>query len=638
MRILLIALAFLFTVNANAQNYLAKPVTLNYQEVRIQLILDAIAKQTGVLFSYSGFNDKQKVSIQCSQMPLKQVLNLLLPQVNASYKQAERYIILIPKPVANEVEEDITFRIYPSLKGYVYDAHTLLPLKGVSVYNKYSKEVSFSESNGSFSLENKDRFNPYPISFAKENYLDTNFLVLNPGDQSISIYLHVVPKPAPKNKVKEVLSEPNENNDTSIVLGKPFDFLVDYWKSVKDKNLNFKNINDTLHSEYSVSFIPFLSTNGSLGFNTVNKYSFNILAGYSKGVEAFEIGGLANLVAGDVKYVQVAGLANLVEGKTEGTQVAGLLNFNGAETHGVQVGGLFNVVDGDFSHVQVGGLGNWVSGNVSGVQVGGLANYNEKETQGVQVGGLVNMNLKTTRGVQVAGIANSILDSLQGFQFAGIGNFTQKHVGGVQVAGIANVAPCIKGTQVAGIVNLAQKVEGSQVGLLNFSDTCIGIPVGFMSYVNKGYHKFELATDEKLLTTVSFRTGVEMFHNIFILGTQFGGNHPVWTYGYGVGTQSDWSDNWKFGMDLTVRHLIPNTLSTPSLDLLGKFDVHVVYQIGNRFEIVLGPTANFSLFDKTGDNFKSHFRAYPPSYFYTNNFGNFTSRGWIGVKVGVRFF
>jgi hypothetical protein len=638
MRVVIFSILFLFVANTKAQNYLSKPVTLNYQEVRIQLILDAIAKQTGVLFSYSGFNDKQKVSVQCENLPLKQVLTILLPQVNASFKQAERYIILIPKPVANEEEEDILYRIYPNLKGYVYDAQTLLPIKEVSVYNKYSKEACFTDANGSFTLENKDRFNPYPISFAKENYLDTSFLVLNPGDKSLTLYLKTKPIVKPVLVKEQELSASTKPASIDSLPKKPFDYLADYWNKLKEKNVNFRNINDTLFSEYSVSFIPYLSTNGSLGFNTVNKYSLNILAGYSKGVEAFEIGGLANIVAGDVRFVQVAGLANLVEGKTEGTQVAGLLNFNGAETHGVQVGGILNVVEGDFSHVQVGGLGNWVAGNVSGVQVGGLVNYNEKETQGVQVGGLVNMNLKTTRGVQVAGIANSILDSLQGFQIAGIGNFTRKYVGGVQVAGIVNVAQSIKGTQVAGIVNLAQKVEGSQVGFLNFSDTCIGVPIGFLSYVNKGYHKFELATDEKLLTTVSFRTGVELFHNIFILGTQFGGNHPVWTYGYGLGTQSDLGDNWKFGMDLTVRHLVPHTVSTPSLDLLGKLDVHVVYKVGNRFEIILGPTANFSLFDKTGDSYKSHFRAYPPSYFYTNEFGNFTSRGWIGVKFGVRFF
>lgn len=211
----------------------------------------------------------------------------------------------------------------------------------------------YTDENGVFMLNNTDRFNPYPISIAKENYTDTSFLIYKPGEKSLTIYLHPFKKPLAQPLAANSLEDAPLLVQTDTIQNSPFAFLSDYWDRVKLKNNNFRNIRDTLFSEFNVSFIPCVSTNHLLDINTVNKYSFNILGGVSKGVDLFELGGLFNYDLGNMRYVQIGGLANYVEGKVEGTQVGGLFNVNRHATNGVQLGGLFNLNLGSLNGVQM---------------------------------------------------------------------------------------------------------------------------------------------------------------------------------------------------------------------------------------------------------------------------------------------
>lgn len=386
-----------------------------------------------------------------------------------------------------------------------------------------------------------------------------------------------------------------------------------------------------------MSIIPYVSTNRLLDINTVNKISFNILGGISKGVEVFEFGGLFNYDLGNVSYVQIGGLANYVEGKVEGTQIGGLINFNNSHTNAVQVGGLFNVVLGDFQNVQVAGLANFVSGDMAGVQVGGLFNCNIQKTSGVQVAGLFNMNRQATNGIQLGGLFNVDLDSLNGIQAGLLANVVFGAVKGVQTSVLFNYTSTIKGSQV-GLFNKTEQLNGVQAGLVNISTTCVeGMPVGFFSFVADGYHKIELSTDEKFLTSLSFRTGLEKFHNVFLFGTQIGTQNPVYTYGYGLGSLFEQSKWWQYGFDFTTQQLVAANSETESLNLVTKFVPNAVLLIHPKFQLVLGCSVNLSIFDNTSVTYLSNFNSYPPSYFYNENFGNNNLKGWIGYKVGLRF-
>jgi hypothetical protein len=571
-------------LSAQNNNYLTKGVTLNAENIDFKEMLNAINSQTGVQFAYVNFNNQQKVTYACNNKELKLVLNDLLTQVNASFKQNDKYII-----IKGNAKKQFQELLYSSpLSGYVYDGETTHPLANVSVFNRFNKEAVYTDENGGFKLNNYERFNPYPISIAKENFVDTSFLVYNPGEKSLTIYLHAYKKTQVGNQIPDSLNTYPALVQTDSTEKNPFAFFTNYWNRKKQKNQNFKNIKDTLYSEFNVSLIPYVSTNHLLAINTINNYSFNILGGYSKGVGSVELGGLFNYDAGNVRYLQIAGLANIVEGKSEGTQIAGLFNFNNSLTKAVQIGGFFNVDLGDFENIQIAGVGNWVSGDVKGVQIGGLINHNRKT------------------------------------------------ITGVQISTLYNYAPNIIGSQIS-LVNKTKRLKGVQVGLINLSDTCEGLPIGFFSYVKKAYHKLELAIDENFLATISFRTGMERFHNIFILGTQIAQNNSVSTFGYGLGTLFDNHQKWHYGFDFTTQQLVGKNSEAEALNLLNKFTPYAVFSAHPKFQMIAGCSVNLSLFDKTSITYVTHFDNYPPSYFYNNNFGNFNVKGWIGFKIGARF-
>ena len=72
------------------------------------------------------------------------------------------------------------------------------------------------------------------------------------------------------------------------------------------------------------------------------------------------------------------------------------------------------------------------------------------------------------------------------------------NVEGLQLAGLINIARRHNsGVQIAGLVNYGTIVEGLQLGLINISNTVErGVPIGLFSYVQTGYHLFELSGNE----------------------------------------------------------------------------------------------------------------------------------------------
>lgn len=572
MRYWLLGIVCLIALTGKSQNsWLEKKVTLNYENVTLKTVFLNIQKQTGIIFSYANLDDQQKVTYHCQAQPLSLVLPKLLNQVNATYKQADKYFIVQlakPLPEAKLPENEKTIR------GYVFNADSNEPLPEVSVYNKLNKASSITNEKGRFQLANTEKMGKVYISISKEGFRDTSLLVENPEERVFTIFL--IPLPI-SNTVNSQLVQ---DSTTAQVRVEPKDSAINYFKQVrewatriKNYNLNYKNIKDTLYSEYAISFVPFVTSNKRLGLNTINKYNLNVLGGYSKGTDAIEIGGFLNIDQDNVKYLQIAGLANLVGGKTFGTQIGGLLNVNGNQVKGVQVGGLVNLVGGSVDGVQVAGLGNIVFEETKYVQVAGLFNYTKT----------------------------------------------------------------MFGSQVSGLVNYARYVSGVQVSFANFCDSIDGIPLGFFSYVKKGYHHAELSIDEKKMLTLSYRTGVNQFHNIFLISYELGNPQPIWAYGYGLGSIFETGDKWQVSLDVTAQQLMAINNSDGSLNLLSKVFIGMQYKLYPKFHIVAGPTANFSLFDTSSPNYKTHFNAFSSNYMVSESIEQFTLRFWIGVKLSIRF-
>jgi hypothetical protein len=573
MRYWLLGIVFLIALTGKSQNsWLEKKVTLNYENVTLKTVFLNIQKQTGIIFSYANLDDQQKVSYHCQAQPLSLVLPKLLNQVNATYKQADKYFIIqlakpLPEPKLPENEKTI--------RGFVFNADSNEPLPEVSVYNKLNKASSITNEKGRFQLANTEKMGKVYISISKEGFRDTSLLVENPEERVFTIFL--IPLPISNSVNSQLVQDSTTANQIRV---EPKDSAINYFKQVrewatriKNYNLNYKNIKDTLYSEYAISFVPFVTSNKKLGLNTINKYNLNVLGGYSKGTDAIEIGGLLNIDQVNVKYLQIAGLANLVGGKTFGTQIGGLLNVNGNQVKGVQVSGLVNLV----------------GGSVDGVQVAGLSNIVFEETKYVQVAGLFN-STKT-----------------------------------------------MFGSQVSGLVNYAKYVSGVQVSFANFCDSIDGIPLGFFSYVKKGYHHAELSIDEKKLLTLSYRTGVNQFHNIFLISYELGNPQPIWAYGYGLGSIFETGNKWQISLDATAQQLMAINNSDGSLNLLSKVFIGMQYKLYPKFHVVAGPTANFSLFDTSSPNYKTHFNAFSSNYMVSESIEQFTFRFWIGVKFSIRF-
>jgi hypothetical protein len=162
-------------------------------------------------------------------------------------------------------------------------------------------------------------------------------------------------------------------------------------QTVKDTgNLRF--------ADFHFAMVTPLSTNGMASGRTVNKTSFNMLFGYSGGLDGFELGNFINAEKHYVKGFQAAGFANFNNGWTNGTQLSSFANFSNGETQGLQAGGMMNITTEAFSGAQVSGFMNYAE-NVDGAQVSGFINVAE-QVSGTQIG-ILNVADSFDKGVPI---------------------------------------------------------------------------------------------------------------------------------------------------------------------------------------------------------------------------------------------
>lgn len=595
--------------------YLERTVSIHATNRSLADIFKLISEQTAVVFSYSqSFNDKQKASLNCTKRPLRLVLNDLLKETGCTYKAKDKFMILkcdaMPLPPPSVIT------------GYIYNAEDSSIVANASIYVKQTRHSAQSNDYGFFSLSYSNKLPSISVSFARENYYDSTLIIYNKQKQEVVLYLY--PRYHQKDSVVETLVIP-EKKDSVIVVTKKDTVVVpqkrffsDFWKPLKTFNTNLKNISDTLFSDFAVSFVPYVSTNRLLAINTVNKVSFNILAGYSKGIQAFELGGLLNIDNGDVRYGQVAGLANIVSGKSEGAQIAGILNLNDQSTDGAQVAGIINVDKGDVKGVQVGGIGNASSGNTKGLQLGGIFNTSGRKTEGAQVAGICNAT-PFLKGAQVVGIVN-VTDTLDGFQ----------------LAGVTNASGQMQGMQFAGVLNRAAYVNGVQLGLINLADSSSGVSIGLFNYVKTGYHKLEISTDELLFANMTFGTGTEKLYTIFTAGINYATPNIV-TYGYGIGSGFTIKNKLGFCANVTAQQMQHAEDGLFRANLLGRAYVGLEYAFHPKFRICLGPTFNLYT-PNTTDNYNSDLLNDIPSYRLGESTAPDNLRMWIGGKLSLKFF
>jgi hypothetical protein len=660
---------------------LERMVTVTLSDVTIGKALEVLSVQTEVKFSYnpSTIRTDKHVSVVSRRKPLRTVLQLLFDET-VQFKQKGNYIILTYSKPSAPVKKKAEY-IIVNISGYVFSSDSN-PIPDASIYNRENLIASISNQYGYYQLATETNRLPLTLKVAKEHFADTSVSVKKDQlNMDIILYPKVqVQAPMqspPKTEIVHDTVHPNIFIPTDTVkLDSISQDTINSYKSFfqrfslsKEIKVNLRNIKDTFFTKTQVGLVPYVSTNKLLSGNTINDYSFNILIGYSQGVNVFEIGGLMNIDRGNVQSFQAAGLINAVGGDVKGVQLAGWGNITKGKSDGVIAGGIFNMGT-DMRGIQLAGITNinlsypdsftrshfhdLFQDTVSGIQAAGIVNVNAGYTEGIrlagninlgnsnkgfQVAGLLNSNYGKSEGVNIAGLLNIMLDSVEGHNIAGLSNISGSSVKGSQVAGLFNITKeDVRGAQIASIFNSARNVTGTQLALINIADSVHGIPIGLVSFVRKGYHKAEILGDDILFTQLAFRTGVPAFHNIFNIGIDLTNRaNGLWNIGYGIGSTHQLSNQWGITADIIAQTLIHQYDFQYAPSLLNGH-VGIERNFNQKFSIAIGPT--FHALYSYGDHslYPAITSSIVPYSISETTYGNGNMlRIWVGGKISFKF-
>ncbi len=613
-------LIFAFTLIEAQNNLLSRKVNLSTDNQSIKNTLRDIGRTTDLKFSYNTeiINGDSLISYSYNDLAVEDCLDEIFKE-DVRYKVSGDHIILLKESdkKAKKLKHTIT--------GIITDSQSKQKIQYVSIYDVDEKYSTITNSNGYYKLEIPTEENYRGLSYCKKGYIDTVIVIRSAEHSRIDIELDP----------SIIIDPPKFQQIESVVEERPLsNFFIPQEVIINANNLD--HVSDTRFAQ--VSLLPSIGTNLSSYGVVENNLSFNILAGYSKAVKGVEIGSLLNIVKENVSGVQLSGLGNMVGGKFRGVQTGGLFNINTKSVIGAQVSGLLNTALDTVTGIQLAGITNILKGRMNGAQVSGIYNMTTKNVDGIQLTGFANLALKDVKLMQISGFTN-IGQNVDGVQIAGFANFAQS-VNFAQISSFMNIAyKEIKGVQISTFLNLASEVKGLQLALFNVSDTVSGLSVGFLSYVHKGYHQFEISADETFYANIAFKTGTKRFYNIFSAGidpTQFDpSNIRKWYGGYGFGSEITTKTRLYFGLDMTVNQIFEDVTYSESFTTLFKLNLNLGLRVFKKSGISIGPSANF-LISNHKDESGNYFSSIPPAYSQTEIQSTFLTSTWIGGRLAFR--
>ncbi len=459
---------FLFSIvfsNTNIlsqTNYLYKRVSCSFNNIPLGDALDHISEDGGFAFSYNSknFDITQSVSLNKENITVGKFIDLIFNRT-VHYKVVGSHVVLMKKNPQNIYNKDYQKNEY-IIYGYIIDSRTGDKIKEATIYEVNGEIVTLSNSEGFYSLTIPPKKEVSGLSYSKRGYLDTIIIVNSVNNQNYNIYLTPHTVSVSKMESKSVNIKLDDIHNRQVV-----SLLVPHESKVISDNL-------VIHEKrkYQISLVPYISTNYKLGGSVDNNYSFNILAGYTGGINGFELGGLLNIVRRDMNGIQISGMANLVGGNTNFFQFAGMFNVNSGSVSGVQVGGFSNIVLDTINGIQLAGFQNTLHGHMNGIQVSGFNNLTTQHVDGVQLTGFTNVALKDVKTAQVSGFAN-YAKNIDGIQLTGFANIASGDVNWGQASGFANYGKSVNGFQATGFANIAlEEVSGGQfAGFFNYGKT-----------------------------------------------------------------------------------------------------------------------------------------------------------------------
>jgi hypothetical protein len=678
---------------SDAQSILDRAVQVDAEKVRLSEALTTVAREGKFKLSYNAASVRGDSIVSISlKGTVKEALRAL---VGGGYelKETGDHIILLG---ANGRKQKFM------LRGSVYNATVGGPISQAFVHVVDEKHATTTDALGTFELEASGVRERTAVLVMRNEYHDTVVYVGRDGA--------VGRIPLRKRSVVTTV-EPICLYDRCGVedLGVAR-LLVPDRQLDRSADLDFEE-----RSDWQISLIPNFGTNGKISGVVVNSVSLNILAGYSRGLEGFELGIGANLESRDVKGVQIAGITNLVGRNTEGVQVAGGINHTMRSLEGMQLAGLGNTVWDTLVGVQIAGGVNVVKGGLKGAQIAGAVNVATMDIDGTQIAGGVNVTPRDVRKTQIAGAVN-VGHKVSGAQIAGGVNVALDSVGGGQVGFGANYAKSVTGGQVSfganvvpgnvsggqvgfglnyagmvtggqfsfganvvpgrveagqvgfglnyatdikggqfsfglnvvgdsaqggqvGTLNFARHCTGWQVGVVNLSGSITGTPVGVLSVSLKGYHRFDVSTNDVMPLSLMVRTGVRSFHNILGFSPSVTPDER-WGFLYGFGFEPSIGSSGFLNIDLTAEQVVEQRVWVDAVNIVGRLNVSYGRTLVGPLSLSVGPSINVLFTDWRDPETGMYLSTLVPSDpLFEEVQGTTRMSGWLGWKasVGLRF-
>ncbi|MFM7022285.1 MAG: hypothetical protein ACKOXB_04850 [Flavobacteriales bacterium] len=569
---------------------LERELSFSVQNENAEKVLGKIQEQAHVTFSYASgiLKNVKPLTRQFKKNTVREVLLILLP-VNISFKAKGEYIIL--KEVAAEKVAQ-----HKEVSGYVYDKNTHKKLSNVTVYDKNTLQVATTDKYGFYSLPSTEV--EQCITVNKENFKDTCVALQIDESKLFNIEIDSLSTTV-VDSVPAMKSDASLQNELVAMINESFQKTKGFIHTI--------NVKSPIDRNFQFSVLPYVGSNGLLSGAVYNRFSLNLLGGYSKGTRGLEAASLFNINRENMSGVQLSGLFNVVGDTVKGLQCAGLFNASGKEVMGFQAAGLFNVS----------------FGKIKGVAAAGLMNISADESMGMMAAGLFNVSIRSSHSLEAAGLFNATKHGLHNMQLSGLVNHTTSGSSFLQVSGL---------------INMADHLSGLQIGMINVADSASGIPVGLLSVVRKGVHQLEMSTDEWFPANVSFLTGVPHLHNIFTAGFQPFGSSRLWHFGYGLGSSIKLKNSWKAELNATAHHVSKGSVF---FGTSGWYKVYmgVEKRFGKRFSMAVGPTFNWYIADSLLPSYNDTYYSVVPYHLSEMSLPDgYNLKFWVGGRLALRFF
>lgn len=613
-RLLIITLLITAPLFSGAQSHLNKGVSVKAKQKSLEEVLNIIGKQGGFYFSYNSniVPADSLVDVDIWNKTVKQALDIIF-KGRFEYKLTTNHVIIQQHSAGQ----------YWYVSGYVVDELTGQRVRDVSVFESSQLVASMTNAEGYFKLKLKDKTPSTAIIISKSLYKDTSINIMPGVDQEVKVSI------SPKSiELNDVVISSKDNYVEGTWFGK---FFLSSKQRMQSLNLNKFFVDMPIQG----SIVPGVSSQGKMASQMTNSFSFNLIGGYTAGVQGIEIGGLFNINKKDVKYLQMAGIFNMVGGNMKGVQSACIVNTVLDSATGIQMAGISNVVRKSTTGLQSAGIYNLSVGKVKGSQMAGIINTAIDTFIGVQAAGIVNSSINKFTGWQSAGIVNGSVGTVTGAQTAGILNLCIKDINGIQMAGIVNTcAGTMKGFQAASIVNYATRVKGVQFGLVNIADSSSGLGIGLFSFVLKGYHKLSFSTNEVIPFSISAKSGTKWLYNIYNFGFGFDQQNQVFALGIGYGSELDLSKRFSFNPELTVNAVYLGNVE--EVNTMAKLQTNLNVHLGRYVALYAGPSFTMYWDNKQPkvEGFKTEIL---PSGYKKNEY-SYGLSSWIGWQAGITVF